>query len=71
MVCVVRWISPKTRDKFDYPHPPPRPKLPPKGRIQYDKNVEQIKRVKKALGVTTYTEVGRRTFDYFFDRECT
>ncbi len=61
----------ETREKFDYPRPPPRPKLPRTGRIQYDKRVEQINEVKKALRVTTYTEVGRRTFDYYFDRECT
>ena len=60
-----------TREKFDYPRPPPRPRLPRTGRIQYDKKVEQINEVKKALGVNTYTEVGRRTFDYYFDRECT
>ena len=61
----------KTRAKFDYPRPAPRVKLPRTGRIQYDKEVERISEVKKALGVTTYTEVGRRTFDYYYDRECT
>ena len=61
----------KTREKFDYPRPAPRPKLPRKGRIQYDKEVERIREVKRALGVTTYTEVGRRTFDYYYERECT
>ena len=60
-----------TREKFDYPRPQPRPKPSPTGRIQYNKDVEQIKAVKKALGVTTYSEVGRGTFDYYFDRECT
>ena len=61
----------KTRERFLYPRPAPRPKLPRAGRIQYDKRVEQINEVKKALHVTTYTEVGRGTFDYYFDRECT
>jgi len=61
----------ETRAKFDYPRPPPRVTLPRTGRIQYDKNVEQINEVKKALGVTTYTDVGRGTFDYYYDRECT
>jgi hypothetical protein len=28
-----------------------------------------INRVKRALGVTTYKEVGERTFDYFVDLE--
>ena len=61
----------ETRDRFDYPRPTPRVTLPRTGRIQYDKNVEKIKEVKKALGVTTYTDVGRATFDYYYDRECT
>ena len=60
-----------TREKFEYTRPAPRIKLPKRGRIQYDKKVEQINVVKKSLGVTTYTEVGRQTFDYYFDRECT
>ena len=60
-----------TRDLFEYPRPPPRPKRPPTGRIQYNKEVARINEVKKSLGVGTYTEVGRRTFDYYYDRECT
>ena len=59
------------RPKFTYPRPPPRPPSPPTGRIQYNRPVEKIKLVKKALGVTTYTDVGRGTFDYYYERECT
>lgn len=58
------------REKFTYPHPPPRPALPRTGRIQYNKEVEKIVLAKNALGVTTYTDVGKCTFDYYFDREC-
>ena len=61
----------ETRDKFSYPRPAPRITLPRTGRIQYDKKVEQINEVKKALGVTTYKDVGKGTFDYYYDRECT
>ena len=61
----------ETRARFDYPRPAPQVTLPRTGRIQYDKEVERIREVKKALGVTTYKEVGSRTFDYYFDRECT
>ena len=59
------------RRTFGYPRPPPRPRLPRTGRIQYSKSVKEIARVKKALRVRTYTDVGRCTFDYYFDRECT
>jgi len=59
-----------TRDAFLAPKPVPRPPIPRTGRIQYSKPVEQIKRVKRVLKVTTYKEVGEKTFDYFFRREC-
>ena len=59
------------RPRFTYPRPPPRPPSPPTGRIQYNKPVEEISLVKKSLGVTTYSDVGRGTFEYYFDRECT
>ena len=46
-------------------------KRPPRsGRIQYDRPLDQINKVKRRLKVTTYREVGERTFEYFFDLEC-
>lgn len=40
------------------------------GQIQYKKPLEQIDLVKKALDVKSNLDVGSKTFDYFFDREC-
>jgi len=60
----------QTPSTFIYTTPPPRPKLPRTGRIQYNKPVDQINEVKKVLKVTTYKELGEKTFDYFYDREC-
>ena len=45
-------------------------KKPTSGHIQYDKPVAQIQAVKEALEVTTYKEVGERTFDYYYELEC-
>ncbi len=55
------WPEPKTK---------PKPAGPKTGRIQYDKPVSEINAVKKALGATTYVEVGMRTFEYFVEAEC-
>jgi hypothetical protein len=40
------------------------------GRIQYSKPLEEIQKVKKALGVSTFKRVGEKTFEYFFSTEC-
>lgn len=40
------------------------------GRIQYSKPLEQIKKVKDALGVYSYKDVGEKTFEYFYSAEC-
>ena len=37
--------------------------------ISYRKPLSQVQKVKKALGVTTYREVGERTFEYFVKQE--
>jgi hypothetical protein len=59
------------RETFAAPlHVRRHPVGPPTGRIQYSKPVEQINRVKEALGVTTYTAVGEKTFEYFYRLEC-
>ena len=39
------------------------------GRISFVRPYEQIIKVKRALNVTTLTEVGEETFDYFYNRE--
>jgi hypothetical protein len=39
------------------------------GRISYSKPYTKIERIKKALHVTTLSEVGESTFDYFYKRE--
>lgn len=54
--------------------PKPSPKAPTPGprtgRIQYSKPVSEIRRIQKELGVTTYKDVGERTFEYFLRAEC-
>ncbi len=39
-------------------------------RIQYDRPVDLVEKVKKRLKVTTAKEAGEKTFDYFFKLEC-
>lgn len=45
-------------------------KLPPTGNIKYKKPKEQIEKIKKTLNVSTYKEVGEKTFEYFYKMEC-
>jgi hypothetical protein len=59
----------KPSETFIVPQKKPKPKRTT-GRIQYDRPVTKIAAVKKALGVSTYVQVGERTFDYFYDAEC-
>ena len=52
--------------------PPPKPKAPPTPkiqRIQYAVDPERFDEVATALGATSGSEVGRLTFDYFYDQE--
>jgi hypothetical protein len=42
---------------------------PPMQRIQYDRPLEKVNRVKKALRVTSFKQVGEKTFDYFYEAE--
>jgi hypothetical protein len=39
-------------------------------RIQYNKPISEIEKVKSVLGVSTLKEVGERTFEYFYRLEC-
>jgi len=53
------------------PVPPKRTPKPPKTtqRIQYDVPYSRYQKAASAMGISVISEVGRRTFDYFFDRE--
>jgi hypothetical protein len=44
--------------------------IPQTGRIQYSKPLEKIRRVQAVLKVRTLRDVGEKTFDYFYKREC-
>jgi hypothetical protein len=46
----------------------PKPDL---GVITYYKPRKKIEKAKRVLGVNTQPEVGQKTFDYFFEKECT
>jgi len=60
----------RTSSHFVSPKPAPRPTLPRLGRITYNKPLDKIDKVKKALKVSTLKDVGEKTFDYFYEREC-
>lgn len=47
----------------------PRPSGPLMQKIQYEVPHAKVLRVKRALGVTSYKDVGIGTFDYFYDAE--
>lgn len=54
------------------PAPPPKPKAPPTPkiqRIQYVVDPDRFDEVARALGASSGSEVGRLTFDYFYDQE--
>lgn len=53
------------------PLPTKRAPKPPKTlqRIQYDVAYSRFQRAAEVMGISVISEVGRRTFDYFFDRE--
>ncbi len=54
---------------FQAPKPETRPK-PKVQTIQYRKPLEEVQQVKEVLEATTYKEVGEKTFEYFYKREC-
>jgi hypothetical protein len=55
---------------FRAPKPVPIPRPPRTGTISYSKPVEQIRRLKKALRVSSNKAVGEKTFEYFLETEC-
>uniref|UniRef100_UPI001C0F06EB hypothetical protein n=1 Tax=Francisella tularensis TaxID=263 RepID=UPI001C0F06EB len=38
-------------------------------KMQYEVDRERFERVSEQLGTSTVAEVGRKTFDYYYDRE--
>lgn len=44
--------------------------VPKVRRIQYDKPIEEIDRVKRCLRVTSLREIGEKTFQYYLEMEC-
>ncbi len=59
----------KTRDTFKVSAAARTASGPKKQRIQYDKPSDQVAKVKKALGVRSFTKVGEKTFDYYYNAE--
>ncbi|CAM3680255.1 ATP-binding protein [Nocardioides marinus] len=57
-------------DKFVSPPRTPAPKKPQTQSIQFSRPIAQINAVKKKLKVSSAREVGEKTFDYYFRREC-
>jgi hypothetical protein len=39
-------------------------------RLQYDRPLEKVLKAKAALNVSSFKQVGERTFDYYYDLEC-
>ena len=64
------YLNLKDKGAFIPPKFDPLPRGPKSGRIQYNKPIDAIKKAKRILGVTTYTAVGEKTFDYFMRMEC-
>jgi hypothetical protein len=60
----------QTSSRFLAPKPTPRSPLPRTGRIQYNKPLDKIDKVKKILKISSFTAVGEKTFDYFYEKEC-
>jgi hypothetical protein len=63
------YLSLRDKGAFVPPKVEPLPRGPKKGRIQYHRPLDTINKAKKILGVTTYTAVGEKTFDYFMRME--
>ena len=39
-------------------------------RIQYDKPVQEVDKVKREFRVSSFKDVGEKTFEYFYENEC-
>ncbi len=64
--CAITQI--KTNNQFVGPKPQAitGPKMQ---KIQYSKSADDVEAVKRQLGVTSFQDVGMRTFDYYFESE--
>lgn len=61
----------ETGDEFKAPDASePGDEEPETRTIQYKREEERIEEIKSVLGVGSNSEVGRRTFDYFYSNEC-
>lgn len=60
----------RARSVFLSPRPRIERRAPDTGRIQYSKRLEEINRVKKRLRVSSFKEVGEKTFEYYLKMEC-
>ena len=60
----------KVKTHYVFKAPKAIPRVKGTGRISYYKLLDDIAKAKKALRVTTQREVGEKSFDYFFKREC-
>jgi hypothetical protein len=55
--------------QFVSPPAPVRPSGPQMSRIQYSKRTDLVNKAKRLLGVSTFTAVGEKTFEYFLRNE--
>lgn len=64
--------STSTRKVFEPPKPKAKRKRsgPKMQRIQYDRPIDKVEQVKKALDVRSFKKAGEGTFDYFYEAEC-
>lgn len=65
-ICALSKITSQGLFSAPSPEPVTGPRMQ---KIQYSKPAEEVDRVKAALGVRNFTEVGIRTFDYFCEYE--
>lgn len=59
----------ETTARFVIPDIESRPSKPGMGRISYKKPIEEIKLIQDMLNVSTYKDVGVKTFEYFIEME--
>ena len=67
---VKRLSAVNTAESFIRPRSAPQPRLPQTQRIQYDRPIEEIEKLKNHLGVRSNKEVGEKTFEYYLESEC-
>ena len=58
------------RSLFLAPQPTKQKLAPETARIQYSRPLREVRKAQKALKVRSLREVGEKTFDYFYEREC-